>query len=139
MTSSYGSWIYIYICNQCLSPLKLCIKFLPVSRDKVCQCELIKTTVPRFDFLSIANCIHASYGKCKDGQLYTDQITSARLMEPFKLLFINPQFTFLHPITDPSLLGVKSCFAKASLWVLSVALNMTFVPFSFTINDALQK
>jgi hypothetical protein len=23
---SYGSWIYNYLCNQCLSPLKLCVR-----------------------------------------------------------------------------------------------------------------
>jgi len=23
---SYGSWIYNYLCNQCLSPLKLCFQ-----------------------------------------------------------------------------------------------------------------
>jgi len=27
---SYGSWIYNYLCNQCLSPLKLCIRCDPI-------------------------------------------------------------------------------------------------------------
>jgi hypothetical protein len=40
---SYGSWIYNYLCNQCLSPLKLCIRTsswwgeLDTTCDKVCQ------------------------------------------------------------------------------------------------------
>jgi len=41
---SYGSWIYNYICNQCLSPLSLWVR-IPLRRgvfnatfcDKVCQ------------------------------------------------------------------------------------------------------
>ena len=42
---SYGSWIYNYLCNQCISPLTLWVR-IPVRRgvldttlcDKVCQC-----------------------------------------------------------------------------------------------------
>ena len=41
---SYGSWIYNYLCNQCLSPLKLWIRILFMAKctdttlsDKVCQ------------------------------------------------------------------------------------------------------
>ena len=41
---SYGSWIYNYICNQCLSPLTLWVQILfrrsildPTLCDKVCQ------------------------------------------------------------------------------------------------------
>jgi len=36
---SYGSWIYNYLCNQCLSPLKLCVRtpFDTTIYDKVCQ------------------------------------------------------------------------------------------------------
>ena len=41
---SYGSWIYIYLCNQCLSPLKLLVWILlrrgvldTTLCDKVCQ------------------------------------------------------------------------------------------------------
>jgi hypothetical protein len=39
---SYGSWIYNYLCNQCLSPLKLCVRISIRARcttlcDKVCQ------------------------------------------------------------------------------------------------------
>ena len=41
---SFGSWIYNYLCNQCLSPLKLWVR-IPLGRgvldtilcDKVCQ------------------------------------------------------------------------------------------------------
>ena len=44
MTWSYGSWIYIYLCDQCPSPLKLWV-WIPLRRgvlnttlcDKVCQ------------------------------------------------------------------------------------------------------
>ena len=32
----YGSWIYSYLCNQCMSPLKLWIR-TPTLFDKVCQ------------------------------------------------------------------------------------------------------
>ena len=42
---SYGSWIYNYFCNQCLSPLKLWVRIplVPIVLDitlcdKVCQC-----------------------------------------------------------------------------------------------------
>ena len=42
---SYGSWIYNYLCNQCLSPLTLWVRILlrrgvidTTLRDKVCQC-----------------------------------------------------------------------------------------------------
>ena len=42
---SYGSWIYNYLCNQCLSPLTLCVWILlrwgvlnTTLCDKVCQC-----------------------------------------------------------------------------------------------------
>ena len=39
---SYGSWIYNYLCNQCLSPLMLWVRILIRARcttlcDKVCQ------------------------------------------------------------------------------------------------------
>ena len=41
---SYGSWIYKYLCNQCLSPLKLWVRIPFMARwtrytlcDKVCQ------------------------------------------------------------------------------------------------------
>jgi hypothetical protein len=39
---SYGSWIYNYLCNQCLSPLMLWVRFLIRARcttlcDQVCQ------------------------------------------------------------------------------------------------------
>ena len=42
---SFGSWIYNYLCNQCLSPLTLWV-WIPLRRgvldttlcDKVCQC-----------------------------------------------------------------------------------------------------
>jgi hypothetical protein len=39
---SYGSWIYSYLCNQCLSPLMLWVRLPPRARcttlcDKVCQ------------------------------------------------------------------------------------------------------
>ena len=39
---SYGSWIYNYLCNQCLSPLMLCVRISIRARcttlcDKVCQ------------------------------------------------------------------------------------------------------
>ena len=39
---SYGSWIYDYLCNQCLSPLMLWVRILIRARcttlcDKVCQ------------------------------------------------------------------------------------------------------
>ena len=39
---SYGSWIYNYICNQCLLPLMLCVRISIKARcttlcDKVCQ------------------------------------------------------------------------------------------------------
>ena len=39
---SYGSWIYNYLCNQCLSPLKLWVRISIRARcttlcDKVCQ------------------------------------------------------------------------------------------------------
>jgi hypothetical protein len=40
----YGSWIYNYLCNQCLSPLKLWVRISLMARcthttlcDKVCQ------------------------------------------------------------------------------------------------------
>ena len=39
----YGSWIYNYLCNQCLSPLKLWVRTLFIARctrsicDNVCQ------------------------------------------------------------------------------------------------------
>jgi hypothetical protein len=34
----YGSWIYIYLCSQCLSPLMLWVLFLSLRRyDKVCR------------------------------------------------------------------------------------------------------
>ena len=41
---SYGSWIYVYLCNQCISPLTLLVR-IPLRRgvfdttlcDKVCQ------------------------------------------------------------------------------------------------------
>jgi len=41
----YGSWVYNYLCNQCLSPLTLWVR-IPLRRgvldttlcDKVCQC-----------------------------------------------------------------------------------------------------
>ena len=29
---SYGSWIYNYLCNQCLSPLKLCVQIPLMAR-----------------------------------------------------------------------------------------------------------
>jgi len=29
---SYGSWIYNYLCNQCLSPLKLWVRTLFMAR-----------------------------------------------------------------------------------------------------------
>ena len=40
---SYGSWIYNYLCNQCLSPLMLWVRISIRARcttlcDKVCQC-----------------------------------------------------------------------------------------------------
>jgi hypothetical protein len=40
---SYGSWVYNYLCNQCLSPLKLWVRTPFMARctrlcDKVCQC-----------------------------------------------------------------------------------------------------
>jgi hypothetical protein len=49
---SYGSWIYNYICNQCLSPLMLWVR-IPLRRgvfdttlcDKVCQWFLPGTPV----------------------------------------------------------------------------------------------
>jgi len=31
-SSSYGSWIYNYMCNQCLSPLKLWVRTLFMAR-----------------------------------------------------------------------------------------------------------
>jgi hypothetical protein len=39
---SYGSWIYNYLCNQCLSPMKLWVRISIRARgttlcDKVCQ------------------------------------------------------------------------------------------------------
>jgi hypothetical protein len=42
MSWSYGSWIYNYLCNQCLSPLKLWVRIPLKVRcttlcDKVCQ------------------------------------------------------------------------------------------------------
>ena len=42
MSWSYGSWIYNYLCNQCLSPLKLWVRIPLKARcttlcDKVCQ------------------------------------------------------------------------------------------------------
>ena len=41
--SSYGSWIYNYLCNRCLSPLMLWVRLPLRTRciklcDKVCQC-----------------------------------------------------------------------------------------------------
>jgi hypothetical protein len=43
-SSSYGSWIYNYLCNQCLSPLTLWLRIPPrrgvldtTLCDKVCQ------------------------------------------------------------------------------------------------------
>jgi hypothetical protein len=33
---SYGSWIYNYLCNRCLSPLMLWVRILTLC-DKVCQ------------------------------------------------------------------------------------------------------
>jgi hypothetical protein len=41
---SYGSWIYNYLCNQCLSPLILRVRISIRARcttlcDKVCQCH----------------------------------------------------------------------------------------------------
>jgi hypothetical protein len=39
---SYGSWIYNYLCNQCLSPLKLCI------RNPFSRCNSIQHYVIRF-------------------------------------------------------------------------------------------
>ena len=49
---SYGSWIYNYLCNQCLSPLTLCV-WIPLRQgafdtklcDKVCQWLAAGTTV----------------------------------------------------------------------------------------------
>jgi hypothetical protein len=43
---SYGSWIYNYLCNQCLSPLKLWVRISIRARcttlcDKVCQCPFV--------------------------------------------------------------------------------------------------
>ena len=49
---SYGSWIYNYLCNKCLSPLTLCV-WIPLRQgafdtklcDKVCQWLAAGTTV----------------------------------------------------------------------------------------------
>jgi hypothetical protein len=42
LTCSYGSWIYNYLCNQCISPLMLWVRISTRARctvlcDKVCQ------------------------------------------------------------------------------------------------------
>ena len=42
VAGSYGSWIYNYLCNQCLSPLMLSVRISIIARcttlcDKVCQ------------------------------------------------------------------------------------------------------
>ena len=37
MSWSYGRWIYNYLCNQCLSPLKLWVRIQSRQCDKVCQ------------------------------------------------------------------------------------------------------
>jgi len=29
--SHYGSWIYFYLCNQCLSPIKLWVRILLIA------------------------------------------------------------------------------------------------------------
>ena len=34
---SYGSWIYNYLCNQCLSPLKLWVRIHLIARCTFCQ------------------------------------------------------------------------------------------------------
>jgi len=34
---SYGSWIYNYLCNQCLSPLMLWVRILIRVRCTICQ------------------------------------------------------------------------------------------------------
>jgi hypothetical protein len=47
---SYGSWIYNYLCNQCLSPPKLLIRIPPM----VCQFSFInrwKVSLYNFDIL----------------------------------------------------------------------------------------
>jgi hypothetical protein len=50
---SYGSWIYNYLCNQCLSPLKLWIRIPLISRLSYQSFNLDRTWSPHSVYISM--------------------------------------------------------------------------------------
>jgi hypothetical protein len=87
---SYGNWIYNYLCNRCLSPLMLWIRFLLRARCTT-SCDKVNYRVNSVYYM---NCLPSTYATCKIGLItYRKYISWVRWLRVRVMLF-NATFIF---------------------------------------------